>query len=148
MRHSFNKGRTQPKTVRRTFQAITPVQAAVCVALYGMLPAAHAQEATTTQEPTGALQEVTVTATRRTQTLEAVPYSLSVVSADRLEESGVTDLASLSTEVPGLSMYEYSARLAGATVGVAASTCTEKAMTARTLTVLSSTRMAARSSSK
>jgi outer membrane receptor protein involved in Fe transport len=118
MRHSFNKGRTQPNSLRRTFEALTPVHAAVCAALYGMAPGAHAQEAASTQETAGALQEVTVTATRRTQTLEAVPYSLSVVSADRLTESGVTDLASLATEVPGLSMYEYGARLAGATVPI------------------------------
>lgn len=118
MRHSINKGRTPTKTLRRKFEALTPVHAAVCVALYGMAPAAHAQDATAAAEPAGALQEVTVTATRRTQTLEAVPYSMSVVSAERLSESGVTDLASLATEVPGLSMYEYGARLAGATVPI------------------------------
>src|SRR5580692_4450459 len=118
MRHSSNKGRTQPKTLRRTFEALTPVHAAVCVALYGISPAVHAQDATAAAETTGALQEVTVTATRRAQSLEAVPYSMSVVSAERLSESGVTDLASLATEVPGLSMYEYGARLAGATVPI------------------------------
>ena len=31
---------------------------------------------------------------------------------------GVTDIASLATEVPGLSMYDYGARLAGATVPI------------------------------
>ena len=119
MPHCFNGGRTQPTTLQRTFQPITPVRAAVCVALYGMWPAAHAQQTPAAQEAAvAALQEVTVTATRRQQTLEAVPYSMSVVSADRLAETGVTDLASLATEVPGLSMYEYGARLAGATVPI------------------------------
>lgn len=120
MRHHLNTPRNQPNNLRRTLEAITPVRAAVCVALYGLSPAAHAQQAPAAaadQAPV-ALQEVTVTATRRTQTLEAVPYSMSVVSADRLAESGVTDLASLATEVPGLSMYEYGARLAGATVPI------------------------------
>jgi len=88
----------------------------VCIALYGMSHAAHAQEAV--MEPAATLQEVTVTASRRTQTLEAVPYSLSVVSADQLAQTGVTDIASLATEVPGLSMYDYGARLAGATVPI------------------------------
>jgi outer membrane receptor protein involved in Fe transport len=120
MRHDFNKGRNQPKSLRRTLEAITPVRAAVCAALYGLSPAAPAQQAPAApadQAPT-ALQEVTVTATRRTQTLEAVPYSMSVVSADRLVESGVTDLSSLATEVPGLSMYEYGARFITATVPI------------------------------
>jgi iron complex outermembrane recepter protein len=117
MRQSIVGGRTPANSLRRTFAAVTPVRAAVCAALYGICPAAHGQEATPAQEPS-ALQEVTVTATRRTQTLEAVPYSLSVVSAERLAESGVTDLASLASDVPGLSMYQYGARLAGATVPI------------------------------
>jgi iron complex outermembrane recepter protein len=120
MRHYSNTRRNHPNSLRRTLEAITPVRAAVCVALYGLSPAAHAQQApaAVSDQTPSALQEVTVTATRRTQTLEAVPYSMSVVSADRLAESGVTDLASLATEVPGLSMYEYGARLAGATVPI------------------------------
>jgi outer membrane receptor protein involved in Fe transport len=118
MRQQIDGVRRRPKTLQQTFAVITPVRAAVCAALYGMSPAAHAQQAISTQEPAAALQEVTVTATRRTQTLEAVPYSMSVISADRLAETGVTDLASLATAVPGLSMYEYGARLAGATVPI------------------------------
>jgi iron complex outermembrane receptor protein len=110
-------------TLRRTFGAITSVRAAVCVALYGLVPAAQAQQApapaAAPQDQTaGELQEVTVTATRRTQTLEAVPYSMSVVSAEKLAESGVTDLASLASDVPGLSMYQYGARFTEATVPI------------------------------
>jgi iron complex outermembrane recepter protein len=117
MRQPIDKGRTQPSTLQQRLGAITPVRAAVCAALYGMVPGVHAQEAAT-QEAASTLQEVTVTATRRTQALEAVPYSLSVVSSEKLAETGVTDLASLATEVPGLSMYEYGARLAGAVVPI------------------------------
>ena len=65
--------------------------------------------------PNSVLQEVTVTATRRRETLESVPYSMSVVSASQLAQAGVTDLSSLATAVPGLSMYDYGARLAAAT---------------------------------
>ena len=92
MPHCFNGGRTQPTTLQRTFQPITPVRAAVCVALYGMWPAAHAQQTPAAQEAAvAALQEVTVTATRRQQTLEAVPYSMSVVSADLDELKTIND---------------------------------------------------------
>ena len=65
-----------------------------------------------------ALPEIVVTANRRNQTLESVPYSLSVVSSQQLEQAGVNDLASLALTVPGLSMYDYGSRLAGATVPI------------------------------
>jgi iron complex outermembrane recepter protein len=118
MRQPFHKGRVRRNALQQTPGAISPVRAAVCAALYGMVPGVYAQEATPAPETATGLQEVTVTATRRTSTLESVPYSLSVVSADRLAETGVTDLASLATEVPGVSMYQYGARLAGAVVPI------------------------------
>jgi iron complex outermembrane recepter protein len=116
--------RQQVYTARTLFRtrrlaAAPPVQAAVCAALYGLTPLAHAQQAPAAAAPEPAvLQEVTVTATRRTEALEAVPYSMSVVSSDQLAAAGVTDLASLATTVPGVSMYEYGARLAGAEVPI------------------------------
>lgn len=93
----------------------TGIAAAVCFALYGLPPPAAADSA---DQPQGVLQEVTVTATRRTETIESVPYSLSVISADQISASGVTDLATLATQVPGLSMYDYGARFAGATTPI------------------------------
>ena len=104
------------KSVKRTLSAHTPVRTAVCIALYGMSQAAYSQQAGL--EATDSLAEVVVTATRRVQTLEAVPYSISVVSSDQLAQTGVTDISSLATAVPGLSMYDYGARLAGATVPI------------------------------
>src|SRR5580693_6357055 len=104
------------KSVKRTLSAHTPVRTAVCIALYGMSQAAYSQQAG--MEATDSLSEVVVTATRRVQTLEAVPYSISVVSSDQLAQTGVTDISSLATAVPGLSMYDYGARLSGATVPI------------------------------
>src|SRR3984885_5056384 len=104
------------KSVKRALSAHTPVRTAVCIALYGMSQAAYSQQAGI--EATDSLAEVVVTATRRVQTLEAVPYSISVVSSDQLAQTGVTDISSLATAVPGLSMYDYGARLAGATVPI------------------------------
>jgi iron complex outermembrane receptor protein len=89
------------------------VGAAVFLAIYGLPRTVVAQEADSPQ-----LSEVTVTANRREQTLEAVPYSISVVSAAQLDQAGVTDIASLSQSVPGLSMYDYGARLTGATAPI------------------------------
>jgi iron complex outermembrane recepter protein len=94
-------------------QHATTVGAAVFLALYGFPNAGRAQQAPV-QATEPVLQEVTVTANRREQTVEAVPYNLSVVSADALNQSNVTDLASLSTTVPGLSMFDYGARFSSA----------------------------------
>jgi iron complex outermembrane receptor protein len=115
MRQS-STARDVAKSAKRIFRAHTPVRTAVCMALYGMSQAAYSQQAAT--EPADSLAEVIVTATRRVETLEAVPYSISVVSADQLAQAGVTDISSLATTVPGLSMYDYGARLAGATVPI------------------------------
>ncbi|MDE2138522.1 MAG: TonB-dependent receptor [Gammaproteobacteria bacterium] len=93
------------------------VAAAVFVALYGAPRAASADPADTADAGATAasLQEVVVTANRRQQSLESVPYSISVVSADQLAAGGATDIPSLAAQVPGLSMYDYGARFAGAT---------------------------------
>jgi len=61
------------------------------------------------------LEEVVVTASRRRQTLEEVPYSITAVSAEQLANTGVTDIASLTSQVPGLSMYDRGTRFSGAT---------------------------------
>jgi iron complex outermembrane recepter protein len=94
----------------------SPISAAVFVALYGVSRAGLAQEQA---EPSVApLQEVIVTATRRELSLEAVPYSLTVVSAEQLQRTGVTDIASFAAQVPGLSMFDFGARLSGATTPI------------------------------
>ena len=93
----------------RTLPA-TSIAAAVCIALYGTPRGAAGDQPEAAATP---LQEVTVTATRREQALEAVPYSISVVSADRIAASGATDLMSLAEQVPGLAMLDYGARFAG-----------------------------------
>ncbi|MGB9332728.1 MAG: TonB-dependent receptor [Steroidobacteraceae bacterium] len=95
----------------RGLPATTSIAAAVFFALYGMPRAALGDQSDVSSS---ALAEVTVTATRREETLESVPYSLSVVTSEQLAASGITDLMSLSTQVPGLSMYDYGARFAGA----------------------------------
>ena len=98
------------------------IGAAVLFALYGVPYAASAQQqaAGSQQQVDQAvtLQEVVVTASRREQTPETVPYSLSVVSADELARTGVTDIASLASQVPGLSLYDLGARFSGATTPI------------------------------
>jgi iron complex outermembrane receptor protein len=98
----------------------TGVSAAVFLALNGAPQFALAQQqppsppSSTSTE----LGEITVTATRREATLESVPYSLSVVSGEDLARAGVTDMASLANNVPGLAYYDFGARQAGAEVPI------------------------------
>ena len=101
---------------QRTFSAKTlrsiaggPVSAAVFFALYGVPNPVTAQQADTSDT----LREIIVTATRRELAIEAVPYSISVLSAAQLSATGVTDIASLIGQVPGLSMFDFGARDSG-----------------------------------
>lgn len=48
------------------------------------------------------LQEVTVTANRREESVLSVPYNISAVTGSELQKSGAGDVQSLSTLVPGL----------------------------------------------
>src|SRR5208282_458607 len=106
------------------------VAVAVCAALYGLTPrvqadaSANSSDAGPSTGMTGAdasdktnavLQEITVTATRRNETRESVPYAVDVITPSLLEAEGVKDVASLAQTVPGLSIYDYGARFSGST---------------------------------
>src|SRR5690348_16105363 len=101
-------------------RVLTAVGAAVCIALYGAANPARADDAAqaSADTPIPVLQEITVTASRRTQTEESTPYSLTVISPQQLANANVTDISSLTSQVPGLSMYDFGARFAGATVPI------------------------------
>ena len=105
------------------------VSAAVCLALYGIPHSAAAQQFAVDQQTTSPLQEIIVTAQRREQSLDSVPYGISVVGGDQLANTGVTDIASLTAQVPGLSIYDLGTRLSGAVFpiirGINASATTE-----------------------
>ncbi|HJS91549.1 MAG TPA: TonB-dependent receptor [Steroidobacteraceae bacterium] len=125
MKPSISRRGGAKRQFRAQRRALTAVGAAVCLALYGHSGAARAADAApaSTADPASdavpqTLQEITVTATRRSQTAESVPYSLTVVTPQQLSNAGVTDIASLANEVPGLSMFDYGSRLAGATVPI------------------------------
>jgi iron complex outermembrane receptor protein len=92
-------------------QSKSPIGVAVVLALYGSPHTASADDQTVEQTPT--LTEVVVTASRRQQTIEETPYSISVVSPTQIQNTGVTDIASLARQVPGVSMYDYGAQASG-----------------------------------
>jgi outer membrane receptor protein involved in Fe transport len=95
------------------------ITTAVLLALYGVPQRGTAQQSQSVDDQAksqaGSLQEVIVTANRRNQAIEDVPYNISVIGASQLSNTGVTDIASLTYQVPGLSTYDLGARTAGAT---------------------------------
>ena len=81
------------------------LQAILCLgvgisALTAFSAPAVAQEET--EEETRTLQAVTITATKREQTLQDVPIAVSVVGADVIEKAEIVDLGDLQSIVPSL----------------------------------------------
>jgi len=50
--------------------------------------------------------DIIVTATKRTQTLQDVPISVSVTSSDTIQKAQITDIIDLQTVVPSLKVYQ------------------------------------------
>ncbi len=86
---------------------MTSLTAAVLTALYGAPCIADdgAGAATAQNEPaaqTSGLQEVMVTATRRTVNAQDLPISITAISGDQLQAQGIEDMANLAQSVAGV----------------------------------------------
>ena len=68
--------------------------------------------------PANALEEITVTATRRQSTVEEIPYNISAISGDALARTGTNDLAQLANQMPGFNFEDRGPRFAGSTVPI------------------------------
>ena len=79
--------------------------------------AAHAQA---TADAEAKVQEVVVTAQRRSERLEDVPMSITALSADTLRKAGVDNTSDLQRLTPGLTMSFYGNNLQPAIRGVTA----------------------------
>jgi outer membrane receptor protein involved in Fe transport len=95
-------------SARRTFKFVSPSLAlALGVGVFGLwaggtVLAADAAEQTQPQAP--ALEEIIVTAEKRSENLEDVPISVVAVSAQQLKDAGITDIRSLTILTPGLTV--------------------------------------------
>ncbi|MDX1500048.1 MAG: TonB-dependent receptor [Woeseiaceae bacterium] len=76
----------------------TVVAAAVAAALAGT-GAAQAQQA---QRPARAIEEVVVTATKREESLQDVPIAVTALTADALDELGITNFSDYVMQLPGV----------------------------------------------
>ena len=73
-------------------------QTAIVALLVGMQAAAAQQTAATDN---GTIEQVTVTATKRSTALEKTPVAISAISNDTLEQEHVQDVSDIVQLVPG-----------------------------------------------
>jgi iron complex outermembrane recepter protein len=67
-------------------------------------PTALAQQAATTDQPSGTLEDIIVTAEKRSESLEKVPMSVVAFSSESLAELGTEDFSSLAARIPGVTL--------------------------------------------
>ena len=78
----------------------------VASALLASCPVLYAQEAGTAPAATGGLQEVIVTAEKRTEDLQSVPISLQVLDTKQLEQLGISNMADYVQFMPSVSIMK------------------------------------------
>src|SRR5579862_7590551 len=79
------------------------IPCAVAVLLCAGSPArAQEQSASTEATATGPLQEVTVTATRREESLSRVPISVTALTQEALDDRGIKDFSEVARFTPGV----------------------------------------------
>ncbi len=80
--------------------------AAVPMMAQDPVPATPEDEAKAQETTQPASEEIVVTARRREENVQEVPIAVSVVSADRLEETAAADISELQGQVPNLTVYQ------------------------------------------
>ena len=83
--------------------AVHSMQAAAFAAAMLAVPAVLAQDAPVARNAAG-LEEVTVTARRREESLQDVPIAVSAFSAERIESTGAQDITWLQQSTPNLTL--------------------------------------------
>ena len=81
---------------------------AVSSILAGGTQAAHAQDT-----PSATLGEVVVTATRREQSVQDIPFNISAVSGESLEKAHIIDAVDALRSMPGISVQDRGYRNSG-----------------------------------
>jgi iron complex outermembrane recepter protein len=94
------------------------VSSAVSTALFMSFASlgVNAAEAQATEK--GKIEVIEVTANRRAQTLQEIPYNISAVSGQELEDAGIIDASDLMRNVAGITVVDRGYRNSGAVNGV------------------------------
>lgn len=67
---------------------------------------------------TFSLEEVVVTATRRAETVQDIPYNISAMTGDTLSKQGITDMSKLARNITGLALVDKGGRDNGTSSGL------------------------------
>jgi iron complex outermembrane receptor protein len=96
------------RNLSRAVHSCERLTVALLCALFGMtaISTSHAAEATASADATAGaeMQEITVTATRREESLSKVPISISAFSQEMMDQKGVKDITDLVRYTPGVSI--------------------------------------------
>ena len=92
---------------RRNVLAVSAVAAGLQLTTMGAASLAYA-----------ATDEIIVTATRREQTVQEIPFNISAVSGDALEKANIIDAVEALRTVPGISIQDRGYRNSGVTNGI------------------------------
>jgi outer membrane receptor protein involved in Fe transport len=92
----------------RSIHVNVPLGAAILCALLGaaVMPASRAADASASADATSSvgIAEITVTATRREESISKVPISISAFSQETMDQRGVKDITDLVRFTPGVSI--------------------------------------------
>ncbi|MGM0906927.1 MAG: TonB-dependent receptor [Pseudomonadota bacterium] len=97
---------------------LAPLAIAVSSALFMSLPASAQQDSAGNNEAQAEQNQeqperITVTATRRERTVNEIPYNLSAISGDELEEKQIVDSVDVMRQVPGITVVDRGYRNSG-----------------------------------
>src|SRR5258708_7927585 len=92
--------------IRRVSWQVLFLRTLIAVAGACLVTLASANEATTATEPaaTGALEEIVVTATRREESINKVPISVTAFNQDMIDQRGIKDFQDVVRFTPGVSI--------------------------------------------
>lgn len=99
-------------------RAIRPMTVAAAVALALSGKALPVWSADDTAKDNATLEEVVVTATRRAQSVQDIPFNISAVSGAALEKANIIDSTEALRSVAGVSVIDRGYRAAGVTTGI------------------------------
>ncbi len=104
---------TKTSTTARLRYHFVKAPLALAVSSAILLNMAHAQDSNTDTNAEQQVERITVTATRRPQTLEEIPYNISVISGQQLEEKHIIDSVDMMREIAGVTVVDRGYRNSG-----------------------------------
>lgn len=104
--------------MNKTIFSKSVVSSAVSAALLMSFTSIEVNAANAPVAEKGKIEIIEVTANRRAQTIQEIPYNISAVSGEELESAGIIDASDLMRNVAGITVVDRGYRNSGAVNGV------------------------------